>query len=114
MSDDCGPVSDELTWVFALLGKRWSGLILGVLVTAGVAHFAEIKRAIPGISERILSDRLAELTTAGLVTREVIEGPPLGVRYRVTASGEALKPALIALGEWASVHMAGVRAATGK
>lgn len=96
--------------MFALLGKRWSGLILGVLVTAGVAHFAELKRAIPGISERILSDRLTELASAGLVTREVLEGPPLGVRYRVTEAGEALKPALMALGEWASVHMAGLRA----
>ncbi len=104
MADGCAEVSEALTRVFAMLGKRWTGLVLGVLIE-GPAHFAELRRAIPGISERMLSDRLTELTDAGLVVREVVEGPPLGVRYRVTEAGAALRPALEELRQWAEQHL---------
>lgn len=53
----------------------------------------------------MLSARLTELRDAGLLTREVIEGPPIASLYRLTPSGEALRPALVALGEWAEAHM---------
>jgi DNA-binding HxlR family transcriptional regulator len=103
VTDGCPRASDELSQVFALLGKRWSGLILGVL-TGGAAHFAELWRAIPGISERMLSDRLAELADSGLVVREVLEGPPLGVSYRLTPAGMALRPAMEELSRWAQTY----------
>ncbi len=90
--------------VFALLGKRWSGLILAVL-TQHSGYFSELRRAIPGISERMLSDRLTELAEAGLVVRCVDEGPPLRVCYRLTEAGQALGPALEALGHWAALHL---------
>jgi DNA-binding HxlR family transcriptional regulator len=93
-----------LTSVFSVLGKRWTGLVIGVLLERP-ARFAEIARAIPGITESMLSARLTELKDAGLVTREVIEGPPIASLYGLTPSGEALRPALMALGEWAQVHM---------
>jgi DNA-binding HxlR family transcriptional regulator len=93
-----------LTSVFALLGKRWSGLIIGTLL-AGPARFSEISKLVPGVSERMLSGRLNELVAAGLVAREVIEGPPVGVRYRLTARGEALRPALAELERWATEHL---------
>jgi DNA-binding HxlR family transcriptional regulator len=70
-------------------------------------HFASLRRAIPGISERMLSDRLTELGAAGLVVREVDEGPPLRVSYRLTAAGAALEPSLKELGEWAKEHLPG-------
>lgn len=79
-------------------------MILGLLLQ-GPAHFAVLARAIPGISERMLSDRLAELAEAGLLEREVIVGPPLGVVYRLTDSGRALGPGLLKLGEWAELYM---------
>jgi DNA-binding HxlR family transcriptional regulator len=101
----CTRVDDGMTRVFALLGKRWSGLIVAVLVEQA-AHFADLRRAIPGISERMLSDRLAELTGAGLVVRQVSEGPPLRVAYRLTESGRALEPALNELAQWAGRYMA--------
>jgi DNA-binding HxlR family transcriptional regulator len=93
-----------LTSVFALLGKRWTGVVIGVLLERP-ARFAEIARAIPGIAESMLSARLAELKDAGLVTREVLEGPPIASLYRLTPSGEALRPALLSLGEWAQAHL---------
>jgi DNA-binding HxlR family transcriptional regulator len=104
MSDACR-ASDALTRVFALLGKRWTGLILGTLTEYGPAHFAELRRGIRGISERILSDRLTELAEAGLVVREVEHGPPVGVRYRLTGAGRGLGPALAELARWAEEHL---------
>lgn len=100
----CKQVDDGITRVFQLLGKRWSGPIVAVLVEQP-AHFADLRRAVPGISERMLSDRLAELGAAGLVLRQVDEGPPLRVSYRLTEAGAALEPALRELGEWAKAHL---------
>ncbi|WP_320780031.1 helix-turn-helix domain-containing protein [Streptomyces sp. CRN 30] len=101
----CSGVDDGVERVFTLLGKRWNGVILASLMS-GPGRFAELRRAIGGISERMLSDRLAELGKAGLVTREVDEGPPLRVCYRLTSAGEALRPALEALGSWADRFLA--------
>ncbi|MGN5381831.1 winged helix-turn-helix transcriptional regulator [Streptomyces lasalocidi] len=100
----CKRVDDGITRVFQLLGKRWSGPIVSVLVDQP-AHFADLRRAVPGISERMLSDRLAELGAASLVVREVDEGPPLRVSYRLTEAGAALEPALRQLGDWAKTHL---------
>ena len=93
-----------LTSVFSVLGKRWTGLVIGVLLERP-ARFAEIARAIPGITESMLSARLGELKEAGLVSREVLEGPPIASLYRLTPSGEALRAALVALAEWAHAHL---------
>lgn len=93
-----------LTRAFGLLGKRWSGVIVGTL-QHGPAGFGEIRRSIAGISESMLSDRLAELTATGLVLREVQEGPPIAVNYRLSDRGLALLPALELLADWARDHL---------
>jgi DNA-binding HxlR family transcriptional regulator len=95
---------ERLTQAFTLLGKRWSGVILGLLLQ-GPARFAVLARTIPGISERMLSDRLNELATAGLIDRTVLDGPPLGVLYQLTESGRAIGPGLLRLGDWAERYM---------
>jgi DNA-binding HxlR family transcriptional regulator len=97
---------DFLTAVFALLGKRWSGLIVGTLLS-GPARFTQISHQVSGVSERMLSERLNELTAAGLIERTVLAGPPVGVEYRLTPRGEALRPALDELGRWAEEHLTG-------
>lgn len=102
--DACKRVDGGITRVFGLLGKRWTGLVVSVLLQHPV-HFADLRRAIPGISERMLSDRLTELGAAGLVVREVDEGPPLRVAYRLTEAGAALEPALKELGLWAETYL---------
>jgi DNA-binding HxlR family transcriptional regulator len=103
-ASQCTGVDMALSRVFALLGKRWTGLIVAVL-TQRAAYYMELRRAIPKISERMLSDRLTELTDAGLVVREVDEGPPLRVTYRLTEAGEALGPSLAELGKWAEKYL---------
>jgi DNA-binding HxlR family transcriptional regulator len=103
-------VDEGITRAFQLFGKRWTGLVVSVL-TAEPAYFTDLRRAIPGISERMLSNRLTELAAAELIVREVDEGPPLRVSYRLTAAGMALEPALKELAQWAKTHPAGEGAA---
>ncbi|MFB9909422.1 winged helix-turn-helix transcriptional regulator [Allokutzneria oryzae] len=93
-----------LARAFDFLGKRWNGVIIGTLAH-GPAGFAELKRAIGGISDSVLSDRLTELTAAGLLAREVSPGPPLSVSYRLTGNGENLSPVLEQLAQWASANL---------
>ena len=92
---------DRAARVFALLGKRWSGLILDLLLQRP-ARFSELARAVPGLSERVLGERLRELEDARLVERTVDPGPPIAVTYALTELGDALGPAMAALREWAS------------
>lgn len=93
-----------LSRAFGFLGKRWNGVLLGVLLD-GPAGFAELKRAVGGISDSVLSARLTDLAVAGLVLREVDAGPPVSVAYRLSTSGEALLPALRELASWAAENL---------
>jgi len=93
-----------LARAFGFLGKRWNGVLLGTLVH-GPAGFAELKRAVTGISDSVLSERLSELAGAGLVLRTVDAGPPVAVTYHATAAGQALVPALEALSKWAAGNL---------
>lgn len=88
-----------ITQVFTLLGKRWTGLIIVTLLD-GPARFSRLVQLVPGVSERMLSERLSELVASGLVVREVEDGPPVNVSYRLTRRGEALRPALDELERW--------------
>ncbi|HYW24231.1 MAG TPA: helix-turn-helix domain-containing protein [Terriglobales bacterium] len=87
--------------VFRLVGKRWTLPILAALLY-GPARFSEVGRAVPGLSERVMSERLQELCEAGLVERQVESGPPVGTWYRLTAAGEHLRPAVESLLEAAT------------
>src|SRR5919199_5133637 len=86
--------------VFEVLGKRWSGLILALLLQRP-ARFSELARAVPGLSERVLSERLQELVGLGLVERRVEPGPPLATIYALTPAGQRFRPALRRLLRWA-------------
>ncbi len=90
-------VCPALASAFELLGKRWTALILDVLARRP-ARFCEIGRAIPGISDRLLTERLKELLEAGLIEREA---GGAGVSYRLTATGERLVPAFNQIRVWA-------------
>ena len=102
-----------LARAFDFLGKRWSGVILGTL-TSGPAAFSELRRAVGGISDSVLSDRLTELANAGLLLRAVQEGPPIAVSYRLTQAGYALLPAMEELMIWATDHLPAAEYSTNK
>src|ERR687892_263010 len=92
-AEECVPAAEALARAFRLLGKRWNAVVLGHL-SARPAGFRELSRAIDGISDSVLSDRLSDLAQGGLIVRTVDEGPPLAVTYRLTERGRALMPAL--------------------
>jgi DNA-binding HxlR family transcriptional regulator len=83
-----------------LVGRRWSGAILFSLID-GPRYYSDVAAAVPGVSDRLLSQRLRELEAEGLIERAVHEGSPARVSYRLGESGEALVPALRALYDWA-------------
>jgi DNA-binding HxlR family transcriptional regulator len=93
-----------LARAFDFLGKRWNGVLLGSLA-GGPASFSELSRSVSGISDSMLSDRLSELSLAGLVQRDVAPGPPVTVSYHLTPAGEALIPALNELSVWAAANL---------
>jgi DNA-binding HxlR family transcriptional regulator len=103
-ADQCIPAADMLARAFRFLGKRWNAIVLGHL-SAGPAGFRELSRAIEGISDSVLSDRLADLAKGGLITRTVDEGPPLAVSYDLTDRGRALMPALEQISLWARENL---------
>jgi DNA-binding HxlR family transcriptional regulator len=91
-----------------LIGKRWTGAIVSILMR-GPVRFNVLVSAVPGMSERLCADRLRELETAGLVSRRVLPGPPVGVEYALTEAGQDLNEAIEALGKWAHRWLEPVR-----
>ena len=83
-----------------LIGRRWTGAILLVLVEEGSLRFSEIRVLVPDVSDRLLSERLKELEAEEIVARHVYDETPVRVEYELTAKGQALQPALKALKQW--------------
>ena len=83
-----------------LIGRRWVGAIL-VTLLEGPCFFSELGAAVPKMSDRLLSQRLRELESEGLVERCVHEGPPARVSYSLTEVGRELEPAIRELHDWA-------------
>jgi DNA-binding HxlR family transcriptional regulator len=83
-----------------LVGKRWTGAILLVLMD-GPLRFSEVRDLVPDISDRLLSERMKELEAEGIVERHVSDGGPVRVEYGLTDKGRALEPTVRALKSWA-------------
>jgi len=83
-----------------LIGRRWTGVIVRVLLQ-GPRRFSELAAAVPGLSERLLAQRLRELEAEGLVVRRVLHGPPVGVEYELTRAGHELETVVTAVAAWA-------------
>ena len=84
----------------ALLGKRWTWLVLRVLLD-GPCRFGDFLDRIRGISDPILSERLKELEAQGLVQRRVLPETPVRVEYALTPKGQGLREVLLLLHNWA-------------
>jgi DNA-binding HxlR family transcriptional regulator len=100
----CARGDVSLKRAFVFLGRPWNASVLGAL-SSGPAGFREISRSIDGISDSVLSNRLASLTEADLLSRTVDEGPPVSVTYELTDAGRALMPALHQISAWAAQHL---------
>ena len=95
-----GSVCSRFHEAVELIGARWTGAILQVLM-GGRTRYADLRSAVPEISDRMLSERLRELEHAGIVVRHVSAEPPVRVDYELTKKGRELEPALSAIGTWA-------------
>lgn len=86
---------------FEILGRRWTGLILRGLMDRP-RRFNELIDYVPGLSDRLLSERLKELEASGLVERQVhADQRPVLVEYALTERGEKLRDTFEAIEEWA-------------
>jgi DNA-binding HxlR family transcriptional regulator len=84
-----------------LIGKRWTGAVVRALMP-GPVRFNQLLTGIPGISDRVLTERLRELETEGIVERLVDPGPPVRVSYRLTARGRDLRAVMSSVDTWAA------------
>lgn len=85
---------------FEIIGKRWTGLIIRVLLT-GPKRFKELVQVIPNVSGKVLTERLKELESSGIISREVYPEMPVRVEYFLTEKGMGLLPVLDELQSWA-------------
>ncbi|HWV22720.1 MAG TPA: winged helix-turn-helix transcriptional regulator [Thermomicrobiales bacterium] len=83
-----------------LVGRRWTGAILSALLK-GATRFTDIIHAVPGLSDRLLSERLKELEAEGIVTRIVHPETPVRIEYQLTMKGMQLNAVTDALSDWA-------------
>ncbi len=100
LSPYCAMYSEALE----IIGRRWTGAILRALL-AGRTRFNEIGSTVPGLSDRLLSERLKELETQGVITRTVTPSTPVRIEYALTPMGEALMPVVAAVAEWAETWL---------
>lgn len=88
----------------AVMGGKWKGLILFAL-QEGPLRFGMVRRAVPGVSERVLILQLREMESAGLVHREAYHQVPPKVEYSLTDFGRTLNSAITPLGAWGEEHL---------
>ncbi|MFE9910765.1 winged helix-turn-helix transcriptional regulator [Streptomyces clavifer] len=96
----CGPYICGIDAALDVLSGKWKGMILWELDTHLVRRFAELRRGLPGVSEKMLTQHLREMEADGLVLREVHAEVPPRVEYSLTEHGRMLNQALGPLGAW--------------
>ena len=97
--DQLSPFCPRFQYAIELIGRRWIGAVLRVLVS-GPARFNEILSAVPGLSDRLLTERLRELEREGLVTRTVSADRPIRVTYELTDCGRSLSEIICSVSAW--------------
>jgi len=93
--------SSDLEDALRVLEGRWKILILYHLFSAPVMRFSELRRAMKGVSQKMLVQQLRDLEQEGVIARQVYPEVPPRVEYRLTEQGNALLPVLKALQTWA-------------
>lgn len=86
-----------------IVGK-WKPLILLILLQDGTHRFSELKRRVPGITPKMLTNQLRELEGEDIIARKVYPQVPPKVEYSITEYGKSLEPILVAMHEWGVAH----------
>lgn len=87
-----------------LIGGKWKSIIL-FRILEETRRFNELRRLMPGLTQRMLTNQLRELERDGLIQRKVYAEVPPKVEYSMTAFGKTLGPVLITLKQWAEVQI---------
>ncbi|MCF3181125.1 helix-turn-helix transcriptional regulator [Streptomyces polychromogenes] len=99
-ADHCG-----IAAAMAVIDGKWKVSILWELEQCPGRRFGELRRLVPGVSEKVLAAQLRELEADGIVHREVFDEVPPRVEYSLTPLGQELNGALESLGEWGAKHL---------
>ncbi len=97
-------VSCEVETTLQIIGGRWKVLIIRELLL-GIRRFGELQRALPGVTQKMLTQQLREMEQDGIVHREVYAEIPPKVEYSLTSLGESLQPILNAMHEWGAKQL---------
>lgn len=100
MDHDMGPFCPKYHRAVELIGRRWTGAILRALMSR-VSRFSEICDTVPGLSDRMLAERLKELEAEGIVLRTVVPDTPVRIEYSLTDKGRDLEAIITAVSGWA-------------
>lgn len=100
-----GPYFCGIDAAMDVVAGKWKSLILWELHHHGTRRFAELRRGLPGVSEKMLIQHLREMEEDGLVHREVYREVPPKVEYSLTEHGVSLNAALASLGTWGAERM---------
>jgi DNA-binding HxlR family transcriptional regulator len=100
MDSEMGPFCPKYHRAVELIGRRWTGAILRALLS-DVSRFSDICGTVPGLSDRMLAERLKELEAEGIVTRTVVPETPVRVEYALTGKGRDLESVIGAVSGWA-------------
>jgi len=100
-----GPYICGIDAALDVVSGKGKGLILWELDEHGIRRFAELRRGLPGVSEKMLTQHLREMEQDGLVVRTVYAEVPPRVEYSLTDQGRSLNAALAPLGQWGSARI---------
>lgn len=106
--DDDAPL--RARWLLEILATKWTPLVLYLLNKRSPMRSGELRRSVPGVSQKVLTTTLRNLERDGLVTRENYVETPLRVEYRITELGASLIPIILSLKAWVEENIAEVLA----
>ena len=102
MSSQTAPeLCDRFHKASELIGARWTGAVIFVMLKQQPCRFVTLREAIPDITDRMLSDRLRALEGEGIVVRTVVPETPVRIDYALTTKGRGLAKAIAAITDWA-------------
>jgi DNA-binding HxlR family transcriptional regulator len=110
---NCGPAHlafppPEINAALSVLGGKWTIVIIWQLIRR-TTRFNELKKAIPGITQHMLTSHLRDLEADGIVARTVYAEVPPRVEYALTGHGRSLEPVIRSLATWGGQHLAAGR-----
>ncbi len=98
--DEIAQVCPRYHKAIELVGKRWNGVVIRTLMD-GPRRFTELLEAVPGLHDRLLSERLKELEGEGVVRRRVYPETPVRIEYELTPQGRDLEKVIAEVQRWA-------------